>query len=61
MVCSFAASLVSRAVGPLELTSRIDITETKEGAVSEVQLGKHQMEAPNDAESTGLRSEGKPP
>lgn len=37
----------------------IDIIETKECAVSEVQLGKHQMEAPNAAESTGLRSEEK--
>lgn len=32
-----------------------DIIETKECAFSEVQLGRHQMDAPNDAESTGLR------
>ena len=61
VVCGFAASLVSREMGPLELTSRIDITETKEWAVSEDQLEKHQLEAPNDAESTGLMSERKPP
>lgn len=50
MVLGFVASLILRAVGK-------DWGQEQECAVSEVQLGELQMEASNDAESTGLRSE----
>lgn len=57
MVHGFVISLISEAIK--KGTGKDWDKERTSQKPSEVQLGKYQMEGPNDAESAGLRSEGK--
>lgn len=57
MVHGFVISLISEAVR--KGTGKDWDKERTAQKPSKIQLGKHQMEGPNDAESAGLRSEEK--